>query len=302
MKKQLLKTFFLVSLLLFGSFMVNQKKEVEVINANVENEKLEVYLLDGSKQLIPLQMDVAGGLNILEKVNFIFNQMSSEKVINGLKGFIPLDCLNLVDIKNKIMTIDFNENLLLYDPKLELKILEALAFSFCQFEDIKQVKILFDGQPIEKMPLANTPIPNILDKKIGINNFELKTSRIYNSRPLIIYNLKEEFLRFYFVPKTYRIDNDILLKDKIALIMENISNQVTVLDVKVSDNCLDLKLSNEILNDEGSIDENILYCLSLSLFDMEDFTSIRINVDDNYLNLTKDGLNLTKNDLIYNNF
>ncbi|MFR5524773.1 MAG: GerMN domain-containing protein, partial [[Clostridium] innocuum] len=107
-------------------------------------------------------------------------------------------------IKNGIVSLYFDDSLKNYDKENELRILEAITWGATQFHDIEQVKLYLNDKQLTSMPNAQTPIPEILNRSIGINHFETSTTTLHDSASLTVFYTKGTGMNTWF-PKVSRL-------------------------------------------------------------------------------------------------
>ena len=152
-------------------------------------------------------------------------------------GTIPSETTVQEVIVNKdIVTIDFSKEILKVQESLEKQMITSIVYSLLELKDLKGVIILVNGNTLLEYPNSKEKLPSILDKKIGINNKYLLTSRD-NISKVVIYYLEDIEENLYYVPVTKYINDN---RDKIKIIIEELTtnyiyepNLMSFLDNKV---------------------------------------------------------------------
>ena len=112
------------------------------------------------------------------------------------KGLLPKDCfVKSLNLKDGLLQVDFDSNFANYDVSNELKIVESLVWTLTDFPEVNQIKLLMEGEELTNMPVNNTPL-NDLTRNVGINNYLLTTSMIFEGDRVLSYY--EKVITFFF--------------------------------------------------------------------------------------------------------
>ena len=129
-----------------------------------------------------------------------------------------------------------------------------------------------------------------MDKKIGINNNYLLTSR-KNISKVVIYYLEDIADTLYYVPVTKYLNDD---RDKIKIIIEELTtsyiyepNLMSFLDSKVEllnyyeeNDVLFLNFNDYLYNNSDKVLEEVLYSIAYSVFDNYNVNMVMFEVND----------------------
>ena len=198
--------------------------------------------------------------------------------------------INKVIIDNDLIVVDFNENFLNIKNLEEEKMMESLVYTLTEIDGINNVKILINGNTLEKLPISGKNIPSILNRSIGINK-KVKSSTLKNTQDVTTYFINYKNNSYYYIPVTITTDNN---KDKVEIIIneleakDNIDNNLstylsagTILqNYQILENEFNMEFNNVILNGLDNISEEIVYGLALSIKDNYDISKISIDVNN----------------------
>ena len=306
LKKMLYRKIAVASSLLLTILMISlipsNEKEVEIKNQRLEyiypNDLEVIYLLDESNYLSRTKISANNKDNISKSTDLIesltIDGKKKEIIKNGFKALIPkgTKLLNL-SLKEKILNIDFSEEFNNVKEEYEEKMIEALTYTLTSVEGIDKIEILINGKKLTKLPNSKKELPEYLDKNYGINKvYELTSlNDIYSYTVYYVNTFNNEQ---YYVPVTKYINNENQDKVKIIIdelatsltyetnLMSYLDNNVKLLDYEIIDDKIKLNFNNLILSDitSNTILEEVLYTISLSLFDELDINEVIFQVND----------------------
>ena len=276
-----------IVLLLILYLIPDNKKEVNLKNNSIEytynNVISTIYLIDSNdyvaRTTIPtckcekedLAKDLVEGLIIGGQKNNI--------IPNGFRSIIPPDVsIKNIELKDKILTIDFSKELLEVNKKDEEKMIEAIIYTLTSIDGIDKVIIKVEGEVLSKLPNSKTNLPTVLDKSYGINkNYDL--TNLNNIISYTTYYTSTYNDTKYYVPVTKYInskDNDIvkiIIKELSSSpiyetnLMSYLNTNATLNNYELLENNLKLNFNESLLNDldEKNILEEVIYTISLSM-------------------------------------
>ena len=276
-----------IVLLLILYLIPDNKKEVNLKNDSIEytynNVKSTIYLIDSNdyvaRTTIPtckcekedLAKDLVEGLIIGGQKNNI--------IPNGFRSIIPPDVsIKNIELKDKILTIDFSKELLEVNKKDEEKMIEAIIYTLTSIDGIDKVIIKVEGEVLSKLPNSKINLPTVLDKSYGINkNYDL--TNLNNIISYTTYYTSTYNDTKYYVPVTKYInskDNDIvkiIIKELSSSpiyetnLMSYLNTNATLNNYELLGNNLKLNFNESLLNDldEKNILEEVIYTISLSM-------------------------------------
>lgn len=288
----------------------------EEVSINLQNTEIEyiytnatevIYLLDSNDyvarttirgcdcDVMETAKDVVEGLIIGGAKNNI--------IPNGFRSIIPsgTEVLN-VSLEDKVLTINFSEELLDINEKYEEKMIESIIYTLTSIDGIDKVVIQVEGEVLSKLPNSGKNLPASLDKSYGINKkYDLATTRDIDS--YTVYYVSQYNDSTYYVPVTKYVNGE--KQDKIKVIIDELStspiyetnlmsflnSNVSLIDYTLDDNFVRLNFNDSILVDDTSnkILEEVIYTISLSIednYNVEE-VSFLVNNEEIYKNSLK---------------
>lgn len=255
-------------------FMVNKDNYVARTNVLLEEDEVE------SKVRGILEYLIIGG-------------KKESSIPNGFRSIIPSGTeIKSLEIKDKLLKIDFSKEILEIDESLEEKMLESIVYSLTSINEIKGILIYVEGELLTVLPKSKTILPSILDRDIGINKvYDIVGTK--NITKTTIYYIGKNNDDYYYVPVT-KVDNS--GKDKVKVIIDELSSGPTyednlmsfmnlnaeLLNYEIKEKNMYLTFNNHILNnlEEKSILEEVIYSISLSIGDNFDVNEVIFLIGD----------------------
>lgn len=250
-----------------------------------EPNKTTIYLVDNSNMVARVKTITKENKDTIKKAReiinaLIINSQSSKYNPSGFKAIIPEGTKILsISLSENILKINFNEKFLNIDKNNEEKMLEALIYSLTEISDIKGIMIFVNNNILEELPNSKTKLPDVLDRKYGINKI-YEIDDIKNTSATTIYYLSEFENTKYYTPVTF-INND--SEDKIEVIIEKLksspinqtnlmsylASNAELLDYEINENTVSLTFNNYIFEEFSNKDilEEVKYTIGLSIKD-----------------------------------
>lgn len=251
----------------------------------IEPNKTTIYLVDNSNMVARVKTITKENKDTIKKAReiinaLIINSQSSKYNPSGFKSIIPEGTKILsISLSENILKINFNEKFLNIDKNNEEKMLEALIYSLTEISDIKGIMIFVNNNILEELPNSKTKLPDVLDRKYGINKI-YEIDDIKNTSATTIYYLSEFENTKYYTPVTF-INND--SEDKIEVIIEKLksspinqtnlmsylASNAELLDYEINENTVSLTFNNYIFEEFSNKDilEEVKYTIGLSIKD-----------------------------------
>lgn len=290
----------LVILLLY--LIPTNKTEIDIPNQTLEyiypNDMEVIYLLDDNNYLSRTTIS-ANNKDIISKSTdlieaLIIDGKKKDIITNGFNSLLPKDTKILnIELKDKILIINFSQEFNNVKEEYEEKIIEALTYTLTSIEGIDKIQILVEGNKLLKLPNSKKTLPELLDKEYGINKkYELTSlNDIYSYTIYYVNNINNES---YYTPVTKYINGD--KQDKVKIIIDELATSISyetnlmsyldtnvkLLDYEITDNKIKLNFNNLILSDITSnvILEEVIYTIGLSLCDELDIEEVIFQVND----------------------
>ena len=280
-------------------FSTDDTNESITVMEESESKQLQIYVLDKDNTLLPMDKEIPADLALEEQLKQMIAAMCADQVKGEFSGVLGKGtALTKVKVDNGLASLYFNEQLTSYEKEQELQVLEAITWAATQFDEISQVQLYYKDELLHEMPLDHTPIPDPLDRSLGINHFESASASLNNSASIIVYYVKQIDGKDYFVPKSKRISGN--GKDMETVVKEvlkdvSVSSELTAplyqesisaTDLpKQKDNTLIVNMNHALLNDERTAKQSAYEALILSLANNFDVDEVKVYVEDNVVSL-----------------
>ena len=314
-KKQFAFLFGMIAIAAYASirFFPTEEATTPVIQSETTGNHMQIYMMDHDKTLIPISIPVDEEMSEEDQVNIMLGYMSGKQ---SLKGFSPLFTkevhMDSFQINNGIIAVDFDDSLKNYTKENELRVLESLTWGLTQFHDVERVKLMMNGETLTAMPNGSTPIPEILNRSIGINHFETSTSALHTSDEMTVYYTKKVQGNTYMVPKSKRYPSTrSSLESKVNEIIEDVSVSSTLTQPMVKDSIkmesmsfekgtLKVSLDEHILGADKTVKQDVYDSLTLSLLSLPSVEHVEVLVDDVVVSLQDEAKTVSLQDISYN--
>lgn len=268
----------LVLCLSFVSFIyLKQGKEEKTDNEDVYLKT--VVFKDNENDLIPISINFHSQVELEEEIrNRIDLMKSNEMTRYGLYPVLSSDLeVQSVLLDNKTLTISFNDQL--YSNQDALDIIETLAFTMTDYDNIDRLKIQVDSKDISYLPNSSIPL-TALTKDLGLNNFEETSALLHETIPVMVYHQKMINQYSYYVPTTIRVDENESLTKQVQTILSYIQGKIHLIDTSLNDGVLTVELGSNILLDNEKIDRTLEDLIVLSLSSLKDVKDVKIKIND----------------------
>ena len=285
-KRIIIASIALLILLITYMFPVtNGSNNINQSLSYIEPNKTTIYLVDNSNMVARVKTITKENKDTIKKAReiinaLIINSQASKYNPSGFKAIIPEGTKILsISLSENILKINFNEKFLNIDKNNEEKMLEALIYSLTEISDIKGIMIFVNNNILEELPNSKTKLPDVLDRKYGINKI-YEIDDIKNTSATTIYYLSEYENTKYYTPVTF-INND--SEDKIEVIIEKLksspinqtnlmsylASNAELLDYEINENTVSLTFNNYIFEEFSNKDilEEVKYTIGLSIKD-----------------------------------
>lgn len=289
---------FLILLITYMFPSNNGSNNINQSLSYIEPNKTTIYLIDNANMVARVKTITKENKDTLKKATeiinaLIINSQASKYNPSGFKAIIPEGTKILsIDFKDNILKINFNENFLTIDKNNEEKMLEALIYSLTEITEIKGIMIFINNNILESLPNSKIKLPEILDRKYGINKV-YEIDDVKNTSATTIYYLSEFENTKYYTPVTF-INNS--SDDKIEVIIEKLksspinqtnlmsylASNAELLDYEVNESTVNLTFNNYIFEEfsDKNILEEVKYTIGLSIRDNYDVSEVVFNVNN----------------------
>lgn len=293
----------LAILILFVIYLIpDNRKEIELYHDSIEyvydNVKSTIYLIDSDNYVARTNISTCKcegedkARDLLE--GLIIDGGKSSIIPNGFRSVIPPGTsIKNIELKDKVITIDFSKELLEINKKEEEKMIEAIVYTLTSIDGIDKVIIKVEGEVLNKLP-GGSNIPTVLDRKYGINkSYDLVNTN--NIESYTIYYVSEYNDNTYYVPVTKYVNGK--NEDPIRIIIKELSsspiyetNLMSYLNASIElnsyeleDKTLKLNFNELLLNDldKENVLEEVIYTISLSVNNIyNDLEEVSFYIDE----------------------
>lgn len=275
----------------------NYRLETNNIEYIYDNSKEVIYTLDKNNYVARTLVNSKYENNIQDRAKNIIETLvidgkNSNNIPNGFRSILPegTEVLGL-DLKDKVLTINFSKELLDINEEYEEKMLESIIYSLTSIEGIDKIIIKVEGKTLEKLPKTKKIINKTLDKHYGINK-EYDIISPKNIDSYTIYYISKYNDNTYYVPVTKYINNENIDKIKVIInelktspiyeenLMSYLSKEANLIDYDLKDDKVILNFDNSIYNNRSNnILEEVIYTISLSLENNYDIKEVIFEVN-----------------------
>lgn len=293
-KKQMAFLFGAIAMISYVSIRYFPKTEEtqSVLSVQEESTHMQVYLKDHDASLVPLSIPVNEEMNEEDKLQLMVSYMSGKQDIKGFQPLFTKACeVKRVSIEKGKAIMDFDDSLKNYQKEDELRLLEALTWGATQFHDVEQLELQLNGTKLTKMPNGQTPIPDVLNRSIGINHFETATSALHTSDSVTVYCARKIGGQQYLIPRSKRIAHaSDSIKEGIVQVISDVSasselsqplyqDDVKINNFQFSDGTLIVDINKNLLSSDKSVKEDLYDSLILSLSALSGVDKVQVKVD-----------------------
>jgi len=152
-----------------------------------------VYLQDQQGLLAPVSMTLPSDTDVSSPKTALDTLVTggpyAGMLPEGFQGVLPQGTVvqNVtIHSDDKLAVVEFSGNFAKYDAKDERKMLEAVTWTLTGTPDVQNVQIWVDGKRLTQMPVNSTPLPEPLNRAVGIN-LDLGDTFTTNSSPVTVY-------------------------------------------------------------------------------------------------------------------
>ncbi len=285
LKKSLLKRLFLIVSCLFILFILylfpKKESETEITKKETLFQETSIYLID-SNDFISRVSVIINKNDVIDKVKEIIsyltvNSTNSSYIKEGFAPIIPENTKLLnVDIKDKLLKLNFSKEFYNISLENEEKMLSAIIYSLTDIDGIEKLTIFVEDAILLELPHSKMKLPTTLDRSFGINKIYDLTN-FKGSVSTTIYYLSKYKDYYYYVPVTM-INNQ--KNDKIEIIINELTSKTMYqtnlisylnnrdeLSYEVCDDYLIINLSTELYHDlnNSNLIESVIYSMNLSI-------------------------------------
>lgn len=295
LKKNAYKRIIVASLLLLAIICIvkfpSSNDQFMTSTDYIEAIKMPLYIIDNNDYVSRISV-LKTTDDVMENITYIINTLTentteSTYISNSFSPIIPSGTVvRTIFLENGLLKINFSSEFLNISASYEVKLIEALVFSLCEFSEVDEIMIFVEGEHLIKLPNSNQSLPITLDKSYGINKiYDINTLK--NSSSTVSYYLGFDGFDTYYIPITKYENID---SEKIEVIIKNLksspinqTNLISYLKASASleyyeilENSVMLSFNNELLADlnDFQILEEVRYSIFLSIRDTYNISSV----------------------------
>ena len=264
--------------------------KIDTIYVN-NNNTIGIYLLGNNNYLVKTNI-IINQKELVDKVKEIIDYLTinkSSRIPNGLRGIIPKNTkLNNIEIKDKIVELDFSNDLLKISYDLEERLIEAITYSLIDLDGVEGISIKIDNNLLKELPSSKKKIPEILNRNYGINKV-YEINNFSNVDKVVLYYTDIIDDNTYYVPVTKYLNDD---REKIKIIIDNLasnyiyesslvsllSSNTELINYEIEDKTMTLNFNNSIFTNNKLLEE-VTYSISESVFESYDVDSVLFQVN-----------------------
>ncbi len=289
-RRKAIRKIFVTTLSLFIILVVCTITNVNKNNSLKVNLELEdvtgitnggVYLLNKDGYLVRKKIFIDSE-DINERIRKCINYLkisNNSKYSSNLSGIIPSTC-NLLSVlyDEGYVTLNFSSSFFDVD-NIDIAV-SSIVHSLFDLGNIKGVTILVEDDYIEGYP-------KIIDKSIDINKESFITSRDDITKVVVYYLLNDDE-ETYYVPVTKYLNDS---REKINIIVDEmvgntstdlislVNSNIELINSREDNDTLILNFNNYLFDSNDEVLEEVLYCLSYSVFDNYDVSMVMLEVN-----------------------
>jgi germination protein M len=268
--------------------------EMNVEEQPTENRALYLLSNDGyvvpKQMLLPMQEDRA---DLKQAIQYLVtNELVEPFLPTGLTAVLPENTvvrgINITDDKTTV--IDLSAEFLNYDGEKETDILESLTYTATSFDNIDQIKLWVEGEPLDIMPKQQTVVADGYSRSEGINALKTEGVDYLTTTPVTLHYPYYIDNKCYFIPTTNYLSNTMNLKEQVVEslldgpgVYENVSHvvskKVEVESVTQTDDLVSIILSQDVLTSEGALTKNVIETMVLTLTEFADINQVELKIE-----------------------
>ncbi len=275
----------------------NIDKNIETQISYIQAIETPVYLIDNNNYVSRINI-INKSTDINSSIEYIIkyltkNSNESYYLPSGFHSIIPVNTKLLsYNLTNKILKLDFSKEFLNISTEEEIKLIESIVFSLCEFKEIDSIMIFVEGEKLNILPKNNIQLPNTLNKNFGINKVYDITSIKQINHTINYYISKINDYTYYIPISKYENTS----KEKIEVIIKNLQttpyNQTNLIsylkasatleNYQILEESVSISFNNELIADLSStnIIEEVKYSIFLSIRDTYDIKSVVFDIQN----------------------
>ncbi len=267
---------------------------IEYVSVNVKTHT--IYLLDNNNYISKTNIKVS-----TQETEELAKELIQTMIIEGKNsdqipsGFQPIinsnTKINSISLFQNTLKVDLSKDFLNTSKELEEKTLEALVYTLTSIQNVNYIILYLDGKILTQLPQNKINLPSTLNREIGINKkYDLTSTK--NITSTTVFYIHKYNDNYFYTPIT-TVHND--QREKIEIIIDELSSSKTqnhlmsflnsktnLLNFKINDKKMVVCFNENIFNDFDKKDilEEVLYTISLSIYDNYDVEEVIFEVNN----------------------
>lgn len=281
--QKIFRTTICLFLILVVSTITNLSDKTTPVMVNIEDVTMlgnsSIYLLNENGYFVKKPIYLSSD-NLDDNVRKIFSYLKkSNSKYSSFRGLLE-DSVEVLNIyyDEYYLTIDLSCDF--YDSGDLNSSVISIVYSLMELNNIKGITILVEGEYLKDYP-------KILDKSISINPKYEITSREDVSKVVVYYLLNDDGENYY-VPVTKYLNDS---RDKINILIDELSSNVSMdlvsvvnrdlelIDYREENDAFILNFNHSLFDSNNKVLEEVLYCISYSVFDNYDVSMVLFEVE-----------------------
>ncbi len=222
----------------------------------------------------------------------ILGGSGESKVPSGFQAVLPSDTKILsIQYENGLLKVNLSEEVLDVKEEWEEKVIEAIVYTLTTIPEVKNIILYKEGDILDRLPKSGKILPSTLDRSFGINK-KYDLSSMKEISKVTIYYVDKYNEDYYYVPVTKYLNDG---REKIRIIVDELTSSSSIdtnlmsflnsnaklLAVEQVENGLNLEFNSYIFSDfdEKNILKEVIYTISLSVYDNYDVEEVLFEVD-----------------------
>lgn len=255
------------------------------VNLELEDISLltntNIYLLNSDGYLVQKKVFIDSS-NVIDRIKKIINYLKinkTSKYSSNLRGVINKNC-NIIDLSYDEGYITLNFNKYFYDIDNINTVVSSIVHSLYSIDGVKGVTILVEGKYLDNYP-------KIIDNNIDLNKDVDLTGR-NDINKVVVYYLSKDNEDYYYVPVSKYLNDS---RDKINIIVQEmvsntsnnlislVNSNLELISSREENDTMILNFNNYLFDNNDEVLEEVLYCISYSVFDNYDVSMIMFEID-----------------------
>lgn len=286
---------FLVVLAIYLFPQDEVKVPLEIIYKKADTSA--IYLIDKNNYVSRTKINVKNKEDreklAKELLEALINSSEKNKYLpDGFKSYINNNVkINNIKIENDLIEVDFTGLFDNLEKQHEEKIIESITYTLTEINGIDKVIILINGEKLTRLPQSGKVLPDVLTRKIGINKIS-KLNGLKNTQDITTYFISKDRKNPYFIPVTLTTSESD--EEKIEIIIKELQGKDIIDDnlctyiaagtylknYQILESEINIEFNNAIFNGFNKIDEEVMYGISLSVYDTYNIRQVNFFVND----------------------